>query len=177
MKLYAHIADKGVREVISLHDDLVPGKDIFTVEFAADLVDITSLAPQPVVGWTFDGKVFTAPVSKPVDLRAYAASARYAKEVGGITVGNVPIATDRDSQALIDGLWVGAQLSSSGTVQYKSTAGYVSLSDAQVVTIVGAVKAHVQACRAAEQALDAGIAAGTVTTTAQVDAALAAVTS
>ncbi|MGI3901234.1 MAG: DUF4376 domain-containing protein [Janthinobacterium lividum] len=116
------------------------------------------------------------PQETPVDLRAYAAQVRWRKETGGITVGNAPIATDRESQSLINGLWVSTQVTPAITVQFKTSAGYVPLSAAQIQTIAAAVHAHAQACRSVEGGLDAAITAGTVTTTAQVDQAFAAVT-
>ena len=62
MKIYAHIQDGVVRELIALDDKLVPGKDIFTSDFAANMVDITVLSPAPAQEWTYDGKTFAPPV-------------------------------------------------------------------------------------------------------------------
>ena len=110
--------------------------------------------------------------SPAVSLKAYAAAARYAKETGGITVGNAPIATDRGSQTMIANTLADMTQRSVATVNFKTGAGFVSLSLAQITAISKAVGAHVQACFDAEQAVDAGISATppTITTTAQIDA-------
>ena len=111
------------------------------------------------------------------DLKAYAAAARYTKETAGITVGNAPVATDRDSQAMINGMWAAAQINPAITVQFKSAGGgFAQINAAQIQSIAAAVIAHVQACFTAEAQVDAAITAGTITTTAPIDAAFAAIT-
>ena len=123
--------------------------------------------------WVFDN----AAVPIFVDLRAYAASVRYTKETGGITVDGVKLATDRESQALITGAWATAQINPQVTIQWKGSDGtFTALNAATIIAVASAVTAHVQACFAAEQQVDAAITAGTITTTAEVDAAFAAVT-
>ncbi len=111
------------------------------------------------------------------DLAAYAASARYAKETGGIIVNWVKLATDRESQALITGAWATAQINPQVTIQWKGSDGtFTALNAASITAVASAVTAHVQACFAAEAQVDAAITAGTITTMAEVDAAFAAVT-
>lgn len=114
-------------------------------------------------------------VSARSALVAYAATARYARETGGINVAGAPIATDRDSQALITGAYSYVLAKPDATIVFKSTSGFISLTADQIQAIALAVGAHVQACFAAEGQIDADIQAGKVTTAAQVDAALAAV--
>ena len=182
MKTWAELGtDRAtVNAIIELDDALVPGETIFTSEHVAlyPMVDVTSVSPQPAQGWTYDGKTFTAPAAPapvPVDLKAYAASARYAKETAGITVNGAPIATDRDSQALITGAYSYVLAKPDATINFKSASGFVTLTADQIQAIALAVGAHVQACFAAEAQIDADIQSGKVTTTAQVDAAIAAV--
>ena len=182
MQLYARVADGAVAELWP-HDPAAPmpdpqpkPADVFGAALGAEFVACEASVQQ---GWTYDGKAFAAPapaVFTSVDLRAYAASARYARETAGITVGTAPIATDRDSQGMITGAWAAAQINPSISVAWKTTSGWVSINAAQIEAIATAVLNHVQACFAAEQQVDAAITAGTVTTTAQVDAAFAAVT-
>jgi hypothetical protein len=113
------------------------------------------------------------------DLAGYAAAKRYAVETGGITVAGARIATDRVSQAMIGNAFAYVQASGAATVSYKTDGGFVTLSADQIKVVALAVGAHVQACFAAEDAVDAGIHATppTITTGAQVDAAFASLTS
>ncbi len=60
MKTYAHVADGVVREIVDVADNLTPGKDLFTSDFAVSLVDVTAVSPKPAQGWTYDGKAFAA---------------------------------------------------------------------------------------------------------------------
>ncbi len=152
--------------------------EVFGPDIAKDMSPCDSTVQQ---GWVYDGKGgFAAPPPPPPPtadvLRAYSAAARFAKETGGIKVGNAPIATDRESQAMITGALAGAQLNPNITAAWKTTSGFVTINAAQINAIATAVLAHVQACFAAEQQVDDAITSGTITTTAQVDQAFAAVT-
>jgi hypothetical protein len=124
------------------------------------------------IGWSYSAGVFAAPPvppAPPVDLTAYAANKRFSVETGGITVAGAHIQTDRDSQAMITGAYAYAQANPTATINYKAEGGFVSLTAAQMTAIGLAVGAHVQACFAAEAAIDADIAAGAITTTVQID--------
>ncbi len=153
--------------------------EVFGPDIAKDMSPCDSTVQQ---GWVYDGKGgFAVPPPPPPPtadvLRTYAAAARFAKETGGITVGNAPIATDRDSQAMITGMWATAQMNPAITVQFKSAGGgFATINAAQIQSIAAAVSAHVQACFAAEGQIDAAITAGTITTTAQIDQDFAAIT-
>ncbi|MGI3900522.1 MAG: DUF4376 domain-containing protein [Janthinobacterium lividum] len=164
-------AENGIVVEVQPHaaEDYVEG--LFT-----DIPDATTVT----VGMTWDGKAFgtaPAPVAPPVDLKAYAASARYTKETAGITVNGAAIATDRASQALITGAWATTQINPSATIQWKGSDGTFVTLDAKAITgLAAAVTAHVQACFAAEAQVGKDIASGKVKATADVDAAFAAVT-
>ncbi|MGU3665795.1 DUF4376 domain-containing protein [Methylobacterium sp. A49B] len=107
------------------------------------------------------------------ELTAYAAAKRFAVETGGIVVGGASVATDRDSQAMIGNAFAYVTASGAGSVRFKASSGWVTLSADQVKALALAVGAHVQAAFAAEDDLDAAINASppTVTTAAQIDAA------
>lgn len=136
-------------------------------------------------GWgVVDGKLaeLAAPVSPPappIDLAAYAAAARYAKETGGITINDIQIDTSEESQNRISNAWALIQASGATTISYKAMSGFTTLTVDQFKAVALAVGAHVQACFAVEAAIDAGLSATppTITTTAQIDAALAAMDS
>lgn len=78
--------------------------------------------------------------------RAEIAAARYEAECAGITIQDVEVATDRDSQGLILGAAVQAQTTPGYTVQWKTKQGFVTLTAEQIIAIATAVRAHVQAC-------------------------------
>jgi len=104
-------------------------------------------------------------------LIAYAAIKRWQVETGGITVAGAAIDTSRESQAMITGAYAYSQANPSETISYKAISGWVTIDAATMTAIATAVGAHVQACFAAEASAAAEIEAGTITTTAEIDAA------
>lgn len=68
MKTYAYHPGGVVAEIISLGDDLVPGKDIYLPEMAAEMTDVTGFAKAPEQGWvrSEDGSSFAPPPPPPV---------------------------------------------------------------------------------------------------------------
>lgn len=110
------------------------------------------------------------PLSTP-ELKTYAAARRYAAETGGIVVDGVSILTDRESQRLIADAASYVEKYTVATVNFKSATGFVTLTAEQIDAIAGAVGAHVQASFSSEMAVAAAIDAGTITTTAEIDAA------
>lgn len=120
------------------------------------------------------GNVADPYVPPPVDLAAYAAAARWAKETGGIAVAGVPVATDDRSKLMIIGARVAASANPSWSTIWQGADGNTYPIDVTaMIAISDAVAAHVAACFAAFSTVLAGIKAGTVTTTAQIDAAFA----
>lgn len=136
-------------------------------------------ADGPVVAPDLDlsGYAASAGAASKTALLAYAAAARYAKEIAGLTVAGVAVATDRVSQAQITGAWATVQANPGAVIQWKAADGsWSSLNASQITALANAISAHVQACFAAEATLDAAINASppTVTATAAIDAAFAA---
>ena len=115
------------------------------------------------------------PTVLPIDLAAYAADARWRRETGGVVVDGTAIGTDRESQAMLAGAHAYVVATPGATITWKSENGFVMLDAAAVTALAAAVGAHVQACFAAEAAVVAAIAAGTITTPAEIDAAFAAI--
>lgn len=113
------------------------------------------------------------PPPTEADLIAYAADARWRKETGGITVGGVPIATDRESQAMLTGAHAYVQANPTATIKWKSEAGFVELTAEQITALALAVGAHVQACFAKEAEVVGSI--GSYPTKESIDAAFVAV--
>jgi hypothetical protein len=117
-------------------------------------------------------RVEAAALSKD-ELMAHLAALRYAREIGGITVAQVPVATDDRSKTMIMGARIAAASDPEFTTGWKTPDGYVPLTAAEVIAISDAVLAHVQACFDAEAAVAAGIESDELTTAAEVSAAFA----
>lgn len=136
-------------------------------------VDATGLTAYAGCGWTLaDG--FSEPGSAPpskADLIAYTADRRWRVETGGIVVGGVPVATDDRSKIMIIGARVKANANPEFETAWKTAEGFILLDGPTLIAISDAVLAHVDACFAAEAAVLADIEAGTITTTAEIDAA------
>jgi hypothetical protein len=104
-------------------------------------------------------------------LKAHAAAKRFQVETGGITVSGQRVLTDRMSQNLINGAMVLASIDTGTPIDFKSATGWVQI-DAATMTAIGvAVGRHVRGSFVTERAVSDGIDAGTITTTAQIDAA------
>jgi hypothetical protein len=128
-------------------------------------------------GWTYAAGVTAAPVvvpPTPDELKAYAARRRFAVETGGILHNGASIATDRESQAMINGAFSLAQINPDISVQFKTGAGFVTLNAAAITALALAVAAHVQACFAKEQSVDDQITAGTMKLASEIDIAFTA---
>ena len=89
--------------------------------------------------------------------RAEIAAARYAAEISGITLNDVSIRTDRESQALITGAALAASHDENYSVTWKAKNGFVTLTAAQIIAVAQAARQHVQSSFDREAALQAAI--------------------
>lgn len=79
--------------------------------------------------------------------KAAATDLRWQKEVAGIAINGVPVATDDRSKTLILGKRAKARENPDMTFRWKSASGeWVNLTGAQIIAIADAVADHVQAC-------------------------------
>ena len=166
---FARIVGGTVAEIIAVPDGTTLA-EILHADLAANCV---ACGDDVEAGWTVAGDSFAAPVVEPpsvADLKAYAALRRWQIETGGITVGGMSVDTDRASQAMITGAFAYVQANPGMTIAFKAGGTFASLGAAEVEAIANAVAAHVQACFAAEATVAAGIAAGTITDIAAIDA-------
>jgi len=96
-----------------------------------------------------------APVRTPAQAReerlATLAAYRYAVETGGITVGGITVATDRESQAMLTGAWVRLQQAPDLLIDWKGETGWTQLDKSSIDALAAAVGTHVQACFTAER--------------------------
>lgn len=141
--------------------DQLSNKEAALVSSASDWPETPSSLLSVVAGWS--------PEPAPLDLYAYAAIKRYAVETGGVVIDGMHVMTDRQSQSLITGAYNYVQANPDVTVKFKTAAGFVELTAAQMTAIANAVGAHVQASFAAEGEVDKQIIAGTITTTSEID--------
>ncbi|SPL63575.1 DUF4376 domain-containing protein [Ochrobactrum soli] len=109
-----------------------------------------------------------------VDLAAYAAQKRWEKEVGGITLNGMSVATDDRSKMMISGARVAAEADPNFVTQWKAADGtFVTIDAAAVIAISDTMLAHVSSCFAIEAQVLAGIQNETIKTVEDIDAAFA----
>lgn len=107
-----------------------------------------------------------------IALRKHAASRRWEVETGGVAWNGVTLPTDRERRsALVQAL----QTAQAGITPFPVTFGLgdtkLALTEPQLVSAVGAIAAHVQGAFNTWGVMLDGIAAGTIVSTAQIDAA------
>ncbi len=85
--------------------------------------------------------------------KAEVAHARWAAETGGVALNGMTIRTDRESQSLITGAALKALQDAEYVCSWKTDAGFVELTAAQILAIADAVREHVQAQFDHERAL------------------------
>jgi hypothetical protein len=169
-----------------------------------DLTTLMALMPSPVFekrrrrGFSYDGTTLTVEddaeaarlltvmadprwrdTAKIKQLKGHAAYLRYKKEIAGITVHNIPIATDRDSQVKTMIVQMMALADPTMVFSWKKQDGsFAQLTAQQVIDIGKAVVAHVQACYAAEANAGATITANPAAVTeANIEAIFSAIQS
>lgn len=113
----------------------------------------------------------------PVDLVAYAARRRWEIiEAATVDVGGVGVPADETTRNVVTAAYIQASRDPDFVVDpWKIGPGaYVTLTAAQVIAIGDALTAYVQSMFARNRTIDTAITAGTITSTAEVDAALTA---
>lgn len=105
--------------------------------------------PAYMPDYLFDGTTFVQPAKDVLtkkQLTAYAAMKRWEKEVGGITVNNIPVATDDRSKQMIMGARVAAESDATFKTNWVGADGtVVVLTAPQIIAISDAVLDHVNA--------------------------------
>jgi hypothetical protein len=141
-----------------------------------EALDVRPVGDEVEAGWILqEDDSFAPPPPGAVDLVAHAADARWRLETGGITVGGVPVLTDDRSKLMIAGARLAAMADPAWTTPWHGADGGIyPLNAAAIVAISDAVSAHVQATFTTFATVKAAIAAGTITTPAEIDAAFAA---
>lgn len=116
-------------------------------------------------------RVVRTPPTK-TQLKAHAQACRRAKEIGGVTITGIPVYTDPESQAKLHAARTAAKEDANYTVKWKGAGGaFFALNATQIVAIADAVRAHVQVCFDAEEAVAMKIDADVYTTYEHIDGA------
>ena len=133
----------------------------------------TSLKPPKTTGtkvaqWVGGVWVVLATTPEPVPLVAVEwpsliSARRYIAETSGTVIEGMPIDTGRDSQALITGATVAAMLDADYSIRWKTAAGFVELTGAQIIGVASAVRAYVQGCFDREAELLGAVTDGSIT--------------
>ena len=126
------------------------------------------------IGWVVDGSGVpvapTPPAPTQSDLLAYAGNKWTVVSSGGLTVDGALIGTDQPGLTLLNGAVSLATQVPTQAFSWSVPGGKVALTAAQVIAIGVAVGQWIQNTFIALQTLEAQITAGTITTTAQIDA-------
>lgn len=134
-----------------------------------------------VAGWSYGPyslevePVVPPPVPQPPtkrELLDYAADLRWQREVGGIMVGDMFVATDDRSKLLLQGARTAADADPDHVEGWKTSSGaWVDLDATTIVALSNAVRAHVSSCFALERSVAAQIEAEVITTLAEIELA------
>lgn len=138
-------------------------------------VDASSDDPSKYVGMVWSGGNIVPRPTSTTDLKAYAATARYTKECGGLTINGHVIATDDRSKSLIAGALLAAQRNPAWTAVWQEADGAYNVDATSIAAMFDAVQAHVNACFTKYAEVVSAIDAGTMTTNAMIDEAFASV--
>lgn len=112
------------------------------------------------------------PPPTTADLLARTADRRWQREIGGITVGDLVVATDDRSKLLLQGARTAADADPDHVEGWKTSTGvWIDLDAPTIIGLSNAVRAHVSACFAIERSVADQIDAGTITTLAEVESA------
>ena len=158
--------------------DIIAGVSIIPWSLPHRLTDLQLVGPAPAPGDP-DTRLYAAPVlTAKVDLIAYAASARYYKQIAGINYMNAQIDTHPAEVTNVSSILAGATAGSQSSITYKASSGFITLTLSQLSTMLANMNTHVQACYAAELSVDNGINANpaTIGTTTQIDTIFSAIT-
>lgn len=105
-------------------------------------------------------------------LQEYAAAKRWEKEVGGIVVNGIPVATDDRSKIMITGIHNAAKGDPEFTTRWKCPDGsFVEVDSANAIAIGEAVLTHIACCFAVEESVQSELATGWKATYADIDVA------
>lgn len=157
-------------DAVSLTAEHVPA-GAFVQAYDGLMDDLGRFGPAPIDGLP-DTRSYKAP---PFDALAYAKRRRWEIETAGIEVGGVHVATDDRSKTLLMGARDSAAEDPAFTTTWDAADGSEHELDADTIKALAiAVAAHVAKVFRAFSTVRKAITAGTVTTAAQIDAALAA---
>ena len=171
MTRYARILDGRVAEIIKL--DVFAPSAVFHPDVAATIVAVDETVGE---GWGYVDEQFIPSLPPPppteAGLVAYAAELRGRREVGGIVVAGVPVATDDRSKMMIVCARVAAMADPEWTTVWRGADGNTYPINAQaMIAISDAVQAHVNDSFATFAAVKAHIESGEISSHEEVASA------
>lgn len=107
------------------------------LEYVTGHPDMVEVEPEPVPPTLEEVKV-----AKRKDI----AKARWEAETKGVTLNDMTIDTGRESQGLITGAALQANMDPTYTCRWKTSTGFVELNAEMILAVATAVRQHVQAC-------------------------------
>lgn len=105
------------------------------------------------------------------ELYSYSANKRWQKETSGVTVDDLVIYTDRQSQSMITGVVTLLSNQPDTVISFKTASGFIQANSNVMMKIASAVANHVQLCFSKEGMVSANIDANIITTYAEIDSA------
>jgi len=132
---------------------------------------------------SYDGSKYISTINyrnlNQYELTAYSASIRYNKETSGVIVtnnqifaqSNTLVFTDRQSQAMINGIITLMTLQPNTVISFKTSNAFVQANSLIMNNIANTVAQHVQKCFTVESQIAANIVSNTITSTSQIDSA------
>lgn len=172
----ARIVDGIVVEIAELSDGTTAAAAFHPDAGFVDASEVVALGMRYVNG-EFLPPIAPEPPSdaeRKAALTAFAADLRWRREVGGITVAGVPVATDDRAKMMIVGARVAAMADPQwSTIWHGADGDTYPVDAAAMLAISDAVQAHVNQGFASFAQVKAAIEAGTITTKVEVEAALA----
>jgi hypothetical protein len=145
--------------------EMSAGQNLTPSRVLAEAPDGTLVRPRWDGSQWVDGRTLD---ERRVDLLAAVAPKRFEIETGGITVSGIPVFTDREAQATLNGGLTALREGFVDQTPWKAAGGiWVDVTLAEITPIANAVARHVRACFMAERAHCQEIAA--LTTIEEID--------
>lgn len=174
MQRFARIVDGVVAEPPFEAEDADDLARLFHPDIAAACIPC---GPEVADGWIFTGGSFVMPVAAEISkerLLGYARACRFAMEVSGTTLGDMPLRTDRETRsALSEAAAMIADDPAWSTRWELPNGAWVTIDAALLPQVVRAVGNWRAAAFALQEVVASKIEAGTIKTFAEIDAAFA----
>lgn len=173
MQRYARLADGIVAEIIAVPD----GADLADLYHRDLVATCRPCGPEVCQGWRFAGDNWVAPLSiEPTKQRLldHARALRFAREIAGTALGDLPLRTDRETRSALNEAATMIAADPGWSTRWELPNGaWVTIDAALLPQVVRAVGNWRAAAFALQEVVASKIEAGTIKTFAEIDAAFA----